>query len=230
VGCLSSRGVDRGGVGNNRGGMDDRVGNGNRCRNRGEGSGAVVGDLGDISVDGIGVVVHVLDPAVGKGNRVMPISIACTVARLGSVEVRVGVVVSDGVVEGVGGDLVRVHLGDSVGNGVGNSVGNHRGMVDHRGGMDQGCGMGHSMAKTVSDNAVGKTVSDNTMGKTVSDNRGSMDKRGSVSNAVAHYSVANKTGVASKTMPNHSRGPEDLRGRRGGGCKGCQSNEGLHPG
>merc|ERR1711971_1315382 len=121
----------------------------------------------------------------------MPISIACTVARHGSVEVRVGVVVSDGVVEGVGGNLVRVHLGDSVGNGVGNSVGNHRGMVDNRGGMD---------------------------------------KRGSVGNAMAHYSVANKTGVASKSMPNHSRGPEDLRGRRGGGCKGCQSNEGLHPG
>merc|ERR1719397_653044 len=33
--------------------------------------------------------------------------------------------------------------------------------------MDQGCGMGHSMAKTMSDNAVGKTVSDNTMGKSV---------------------------------------------------------------
>jgi len=230
VGCLSSRGVDRGGVGNNRGGMDDRVGNGNRGGNRREGSSAVVSDLGDISVDGIRVVVHVLDPAVGKGNTIGALRIACTVACLGGVEVRVGVVVSDGVVEGVGGDLVRVHLGDSVGNGVGNSVGNHRGMVDHRGGMDQGCGMGHSMAKTVSDNAVGKTVSDNTMGKTVSDNRGSMDKRGSVSNAVAHYSVANKTGVASKTMPNHSRGPEDLRGRRGGGCKGCQSNEGLHPG
>jgi len=161
-----------------------------------------------------------LDPTVGKGNRIAALSIAGTIAALASVEVGVGVVVSDGVVEGVGGDLVRVHLGDSVGNGVGNSVGNHRGMVDHRGGMDQGCGMGHSMAKTVSDNAVGKTVSDN---------RSGMDKRGSVGNTVTHYSVANKT-VASKTMPNHSRGPEDLRGRRGGGCKGCQSNEGLHPG
>merc|ERR1719234_2720517 len=227
--CLSSRGVDRGSVGNNRGSMDDRVGNGNRCGNRGEGSSAVVGDLCNISVNGIGVVVHVLDPAVGKSNRIMALCIACTVACLASVEVGVGVVVSDGVVEGVGGDLVGVHLSNSVGNGVGNSVGNHRGMVDHRGGMDQGSGMGHSMAKTVSDNAVGKTVSDNAMGKTVSDNRSGMDKRGSVGNAMAHYSVANKT-VASNTMPNHSRGPEDLRGRRGGGCKGCQSNEGLHPG
>jgi len=80
VGCLFARGVDRGGVGNNRGGMDDRVGNGNRGGNRGEGSSAVVGDLGDISVDGIGVVVHVLDPAVGKGDRIAPLSVSCTIA------------------------------------------------------------------------------------------------------------------------------------------------------
>jgi len=80
VGCLSSRGVDRGGVGNNRGGMDDRVGNGNRGGNRGEGSGAVVGDLGDISVDGIGVVVHMLDASVRKGDRVAALSVSCTVA------------------------------------------------------------------------------------------------------------------------------------------------------
>merc|ERR1719234_1314605 len=177
MGCLSSRGVDRGGVGNNRGGMDNRVGNGNRGGNRGEGSSAVVGDLGDISVDGIRVVVDVLDPAVGKGNRVTPFSVSCTIARLASVEVGVGVVVSDGVVEGVGGDLVGVHLGNSVGNGVGNSVGNHRGMVDHRGGMDQGCGIGHSMAKTVSDNAVAKTVS----GQELGGGRGSSQQGGDAS-------------------------------------------------
>ena len=59
VGCLSTRGVnrggmdDRGGVGNDRGGMDDRVGNGNRGGSRGEGSGAVVGDLRDVAVDRI---------------------------------------------------------------------------------------------------------------------------------------------------------------------------------
>jgi len=68
MGCLFARSVDRGGMGNNRGGVDDRVGNGNRSCNRGEGSGSVVGDLGDISVDGIRVVVHVLNSTVGKGN------------------------------------------------------------------------------------------------------------------------------------------------------------------
>ena len=30
--------------------------------------GALVGDLGDISVDVVGSVLHVLDPAVGKSN------------------------------------------------------------------------------------------------------------------------------------------------------------------
>ena len=180
-------------MGNDRGSMDDRVGNSDRGGSRGECSGAVVGDLGDVSVDRVRVVVHVLDPTVGESNRVRALSVAGTIAALASVEVGVGVVVSDGVVVGVGGDLVGVHLGDSVGNGVGNSVGNNRGVSNHRGSMN---------------------------------NRGGMDKRGSVSNAVAHNSVANKT-MANNTMPNHSRGPEDLRGRRGGGCKGCQSKEGL---
>merc|ERR1719234_2074076 len=182
------------------------------------GSSSGVGDLSHISVNIVRVVVDSLDAAVGKVHLVAPLNNTGTIVRLGLAEGSARVLVSHSIVVGVGGDLSKVwgSIADSM-------VGN-RGMVDHRGGMDQGCGMGHSMAKTVSDNAVGKTVSDNTVGKTMSDNRGGMDKRGSVGNAVAHYSVANKT------MPNHSRGPEDLRGCRGGGCKGCQSNEGLHPG
>ena len=74
-----------GSVGNSVGGVDDRggvdeggnsvVGNGVDGGSVGNdslrvGSGAVVGDLGDISVNGVGVVVHMLDPAVGKGDRV----------------------------------------------------------------------------------------------------------------------------------------------------------------
>jgi len=144
----------------------------------------------------------------------MALRIACTVARLGSVEVGVGVVVSDGVVEGVGGDLVRVHLGDSVGNGVGNSVGNHRGVVDHRGGMDQGCGMGHSMAKTVSDNAVGKTV----VGNRVGESRGSVGNYWSgvgnsmVGNWVSHMgSQGNNSSVSDRDRPVGSDGRLDLR-------------------
>merc|ERR1719412_3493492 len=79
---------------------------------------AVIGDLSDVAVDGVRVVVHVLDPAVRKGNRVGALSVTGTIAGLSGVGV--GVVVSDGVVVGVGGDLIGVHLSNSVGNGVGN--------------------------------------------------------------------------------------------------------------
>merc|ERR1719318_19639 len=120
------------------------------------GSGTIIGDLGDVAVDRVGVVVHVLDPAVGKGNRVRTLSVAGTVAALASVEVGVGVVVSDGVVVGVGGDLVGVHLSNSVGNRVGNSVDrgvvsrggvNNRGsVVSHRGGMNKRGGVGNRVS------------------------------------------------------------------------------------
>jgi len=76
--------VHKGGsVGNSVGGVDDRggvdeggnsvVGNGVDGGSVGNdglrvGSSAVVSDLGDISVDGVGVVVHVLDSPVGEGD------------------------------------------------------------------------------------------------------------------------------------------------------------------
>jgi len=86
--------VDKGGgVGNSVGGVDKRggVGNGVDGGSVGSdlrvGSGTIVGDLGDVTVDRVGVVVHVLDPAVGKGNRVGALSVASTVAALSGVEV-----------------------------------------------------------------------------------------------------------------------------------------------
>ena len=88
--------VHKGGsVGNSVGGVDDRggvhkggnsvVGNGVDGGSVGNdglrvGSSAVVGDLSDISVDRIGVVVHVLDSSVGKGNSITSISVSCTIA------------------------------------------------------------------------------------------------------------------------------------------------------
>merc|ERR550525_1107744 len=115
--------------------VGNSVGNGDSL---GVGSSTVVGDLSDVAVDRVRVVVHVLDPAVRKGNRVGALSVTGTIAALGGVEVGVGVVVSDGVVVSVGGDLVRVHLGNSVGDRVGNSVNRgvvSRGSVDNRGSM-----------------------------------------------------------------------------------------------
>ena len=75
----------------------------------------------------------------------------------------------------------------------------NRGMVDHRGGMDQGCGMGHSMAKTMSDNAMGKSMANNAMSKTVSSNN-------SVSETVSG---------------------QELRGSRGSSQQGGDASEGL---
>merc|ERR1719245_1837989 len=73
-------------------------------------SGSLVGDIGDISVITVAGVLHVLDSAVRKGNRVRSGDVAGTIGLLLSVEVGLGVVISDGIGEGVGGDLIRVDL------------------------------------------------------------------------------------------------------------------------
>ena len=105
---------------------------------------------------------------------------------------------------------------------------------------------------SVGNNSVGKSVVDGVDGSSVDgvgnngsvdsvgNDRGVVDHRGSVynrggmdywgnsmSNTVAHYSVAHKTVMTSNTMPNHSCSSEDLGGRRSGSYKGCQSNEDL---
>ena len=106
-------------------------------RGRGVGGGgrvlglSVIGDLGDVAVVVVDVVVDVLDPAVGKSNGVRTLTLAGAIVGLSSVEVGVGVVVSDGVLVGVGGDLIGVHLdrGSVVGRG---------GVVDNRGSVDNG--------------------------------------------------------------------------------------------
>merc|ERR1712209_253584 len=122
-------------------------------------SSALIGDIGDISIISIAGVANVLDSAIGKSNRVGSLDIAGSIRGLLSVEVSLGVVISNSVGVGVGRDLIRVGLSmvswsggvvgwssvDSVGNNwssvdsVSNwvshnwsvdSVGNHRGSVD----------------------------------------------------------------------------------------------------
>merc|ERR1712200_24808 len=157
TGCLFAGSVHRGGVCHNWGSVDNRsgvdnggcvdnrVGNSNGGSGGGERSSAVVGDLSDVAVDGVRMVVYVLDSAIRKGNRVGALSVAGTIAALSGVEVGVGVVVSDGVVVSVGGDLVRVHLGHSVGDRVGNSVRDDRGSVYNRGNSVSNTMPNHSM-------------------------------------------------------------------------------------
>merc|ERR1712060_424281 len=93
VGNSVSHGVGNGMGGvNNRGGMDNRVGNsvvgngvGNSVGNGdslGVSGSAVIGDLSNVAVDGVRVVVHVLVPAVRKSTHVGALSVTGTIAGL----------------------------------------------------------------------------------------------------------------------------------------------------
>merc|ERR1719382_1212410 len=150
-------------------GVGNSMGNGDSLR---VDSLAVVGDSSDVSLDIVGGVFNVLGTAVREGDGVRSSPGSSAVVSLGSLEVGAGVVVGNGVLVLVGGDLIRVHLG----NGVGNSV--DRGVVS-RGSV------GNRVGNTVSNNTVGKSVSDNSMGKSVSDN--------SVGNSVANDTVGNSS-------------------------------------
>jgi len=181
--------------GNSVGGMDnggsvDGVGNGvgNSVGNRDSlrvDSLAVVGDSSDVSLDVVGSVFNVLGAAVREGDGVGSSPGSSAVVSLRSLEVGSGVVVGNGVLELVGGDLVGVHLGNSVGNrGVvsGGSVDN-RSSVDNRGSVDDRAG------NSVSDNSVGKSMSDNSVGKSVSNN--------SVSESMSDNTVGNSSNNSS---------------------------------
>merc|ERR1719481_705741 len=94
-----------------------------------------------------------LGAAVREVDTVRTFGTASSVTGLGSIEVGGGVVVSDGVVVCVGGDLVRVNLGSSVSHNrgvVGRSSVNYRGSVNH-GSMGNGVSSNKSMSyKSVS--------------------------------------------------------------------------------
>ena len=193
VGHLASTTVYRGGVDSSvdhRGSMDDRAGDsmdngagdsdgvGNRD-SLGVDSLAIVGDGGDVSLDVVGGVLDVLGAAVREGDGVRSSPGSGAIVGLSSLEVGAGVVVGNGVLVLVGGDLVGVHLSDGVGNGVGNSVVDNRGGVDDGGSMGNnggsvdnraGDGVGNGVGNSMSNSTVGKTVSNNTVGKSVTNN------------------------------------------------------------
>jgi len=162
--------------GNSVGGMDnggsvDGVGNGvgNSVGNRDSlrvDSLAVVGDSSDVSLDVVGSVFNVLGTAVREGDGVRSSPGSSAVVSLGSLEVGARVIVSNGVLELVGGDLIGVHLSNGVGNSVDRGVVS-RGSMDNRGSVDS---VGNRVGNTVSNNSVGKSVSDNTVGNSVANN------------------------------------------------------------
>merc|ERR1719429_1045061 len=73
-------------------------------------SGSLVCDIGDISIITIAGVLDMLDTSIGKSNRVGSGDVGGTIRLLSSVEVGLGVVISNSVGEGVGGDLIGVLL------------------------------------------------------------------------------------------------------------------------
>ena len=118
---------------------------------------AVIGDISDVAVVAIHVVVDVLGPAVGESHGVGALGIAGAIAGLSGVEGRLGVVIGHSIGVGVGKHLISVGLGmvgrgsvvgrgrSVVGRGslnYGSMVGrggvNHRGMVGRGGSMVDG--------------------------------------------------------------------------------------------
>lgn len=115
--------------------------------------GAVVGHLCHVTVDGVGVVVDMLRPAIRQVDRVGTLGVARTVTRLGSLEIGCGVVVSNCIVVSVGRDFVRVDLGRSI---CRSWVGKHRC------GMDQRCSVSHG-GNTVGNTMANKSMAENTV-------------------------------------------------------------------
>ena len=163
-GAVNDRGsVNHGGSMDNRGSMvddgrcmDDRCGmvGGSRVRDSIRVScGALVGHLGDVTVDGVGVVVDMLRPAIRQVDGVGTLGIARTVIRLGSLEIGCGVVVGNCIVVSVGGDFIGVHLGRSI---CRSWVGK-----DRRG-MDQRCSVNHG-GNTVGNTMANKSMAENTV-------------------------------------------------------------------
>jgi len=163
-GAVNDRGsVNHGSSMDNRGSMvddgccmDDRCGmvGGSRVRDSIRVScGALVGHLGDVTVDGVGVVVDMLRPAIRQVDGVGTLGIARTVIRLGSLEIGCGVVVGNCIVVSVGGDFVRVDLGRSI---CRSWVGK-----DRRG-MDQRCSVNHG-GNTVGNTMANKSMAENTV-------------------------------------------------------------------
>ena len=145
----------------NSGGNHSRTGNsvgenrtsdgvGNRCGNNVREDGlAIVGDLGDVSIDVVGVVVDMLDPAIRQTDRVVALSGGSAIVRLLSVETGSGVVVSHGVLVVVGGRLgqvTRIITSDSVSYGVGNHRVGHDTVSNRVGNNRVGHGVGNGMS------------------------------------------------------------------------------------
>ena len=91
----------------------------------GEGSSAIVSDFGNVPINVVGVVVDVLDPSVRQVDGVVSLPGSGAIVSLLGVEAGSRVVVSHGILVGVGGDLVGVDLSNGMGDWVSNGMTNN---------------------------------------------------------------------------------------------------------
>lgn len=135
---------------------------------------ALVGDLGNITVVVISGVGHGLDSAVGKGNLVRAGDITGRIGVLGGLEVSLGVVISNTVLESIRCGLLLLNVGSGVVDGrgmVGRGVHNRGGIgssfVDNGGSVvGRGVDNGGSVVSRGVDNggSIGSGVVSNDMG------------------------------------------------------------------
>merc|ERR1719297_554866 len=95
------------------------------------GSGSLIGDISNISIISVGGVGHSLDSAIRKSNSVGSLDIAGSIRCLLSIEVGLGVVISNSIGVGVGGNLISISLSlVSWGWGMIGRSSNNWGMID----------------------------------------------------------------------------------------------------
>ncbi len=93
---------------------------------------SLVRHIGDVTIVVIGGVLDVLGPAVGESNRVTAGNVTGGIGGLGSVELGLGVVISNTVLKGVWGGLLLLNVGGG-GVAIGGSVVHNRGGVGNHG-------------------------------------------------------------------------------------------------
>merc|ERR1712106_1251437 len=94
--------------------IGSRVGNSLRV-----GSSSLIADLGNKSIIVIGTVVHSLDTAIRKVDRVRTLNNTISIIRFSLVEGSIRVVISNSIVEAVGRDLSKIR--GSIARSMGNS-------------------------------------------------------------------------------------------------------------
>merc|ERR1719206_949538 len=167
-GSMVSRGsMDNRGSMNNRGSMVSRGSMNNRGSigrsslnnwSIGVHSSSFIGNISNISIISISMVVHMLGTTIRKSNRVRSRDGSCSISSLFSIESSVGVVISNSVSIGIGGRLIRVSWLSSM---------ISRGNLDNRGSMHNWGSM------------VGRGSMDNWSSMI---SRGNLDNRGSMHN------------------------------------------------